>query len=61
MIIDYATKKGDVNAIQLHVQVNNETAIKFYEKFGFEIASSDEKYYTRVQPAAAYILKKKLL
>jgi ribosomal protein S18 acetylase RimI-like enzyme len=41
-----------------HVQVNNETAISFYKKFGFEIVEKKEQYYKRIEPSDAYVLKK---
>ena len=44
--------------IQRHVQVNNEIAIEFYKKFGFEIVEKKEQYYKRIEPSDAYVLKK---
>ena len=41
-----------------HVQINNEDAIKFYEKFGFEIVEKKDNYYKRIEPTDAYVLKK---
>ncbi len=41
-----------------HVQVNNEEAIQFYQKFGFEIVEKKENYYKRIEPADAYVLQK---
>jgi len=38
--------------------VNNETAIEFYKKFGFEIVEKKEAYYKRIEPSDAYVLKK---
>jgi ribosomal protein S18 acetylase RimI-like enzyme len=40
--------------------VNNEGAIKFYEKFGFKIVERKENYYKRIQPADAFVLEKDL-
>lgn len=44
-----------------HVQLNNEEAIHFYQKFGFKIAGTKEDYYKRIDPPHAYILEKDLL
>lgn len=43
-----------------HVQVNNEGAIEFYKKFGFEIVETKEHYYKRIEPADAHVLQKNL-
>lgn len=43
-----------------HVQVNNECAIEFYQKFGFEIVETKEQYYKRIEPAGAHVLEKNL-
>lgn len=43
-----------------HVQVNNEDAIAFYKKFGFEIVETKEHYYKRIEPADAHVLQKTL-
>lgn len=41
-----------------HVQINNDSAIKFYEKFGFEIVERKTSYYKRIEPADAFVLQK---
>lgn len=46
------------SSIVRHVQVNNEGAIRFYEKFGFEIVEEKKNYYKRIEPADAYVLQK---
>merc|ERR1712179_510147 len=40
------------------VQVNNESAIEFYKKFGFNIVETKEQYYKRIEPADAHVLEK---
>ena len=40
--------------------MNNESAINFYKKFGFEIISTEEHYYKRIEPANAHVLAKSL-
>jgi ribosomal protein S18 acetylase RimI-like enzyme len=49
---------GKFNSIYLHVQVNNEEALSFYKKFGFEIKEKEERYYKRIEPSDAYVLEK---
>lgn len=46
--------------VNRHVQVNNEGAIEFYKKFGFEIVETKEQYYKRIEPADAHVLQKNL-
>ncbi|PAV60242.1 hypothetical protein WR25_07118 [Diploscapter pachys] len=46
--------------IFLHVQVNNETALQFYKRYGFTEQGVVEKYYKRIEPDDAYILVKNL-
>lgn len=40
--------------------MNNECAIEFYQKFGFEIVETREQYYKRIEPAGAHVLEKNL-
>lgn len=46
------------NYICRHVQVNNNEAISFYKKFGFEITATRIHYYKRINPPDAYVLQK---
>lgn len=59
-VLKYAKKKDCFDAIFLHVQVNNEGAIDFYKKFGFEIVETKQNYYKRIEPADAHVLQKTL-
>lgn len=49
-----------INLFNSHVQVNNQSAIDFYKKFGFEIVETKEQYYKRIEPADAHVLMKLL-
>ncbi|UJR31294.1 hypothetical protein I4U23_018792 [Adineta vaga] len=49
---------GNVDSIYLHVQINNQTALSFYKKFGFEIVSKATDYYRRLEPSDAYLLER---
>ncbi|XP_022225888.1 probable N-acetyltransferase san [Drosophila obscura] len=59
-ILNYAEKDGNFDSIFLHVQINNDGAIEFYKKFGFEIVDTKEQYYKRIEPADAHVLQKAL-
>jgi len=49
---------GNIDSIYLHVQVNNDDALSFYKKFGFEIVELAKSYYKRIEPADAYLVEK---
>jgi len=51
---------GKFDSVYLHVQVSNESAIEFYNNFGFEIIETKTQYYKRIDPADAYVLQKTL-
>ena len=60
-VLDYVkTKDTNFDNIFLHVQVNNQDAIEFYKKFGFEIVETRKNYYKRIEPPDAYVLSKSL-
>nr|CAG4643527.1 EOG090X0ED2 [Ilyocryptus agilis] len=52
--------EGNIDSIYLHVQVNNDTALSFYKKFGFQIVSTAVEYYRRLEPCDAYLLERSL-
>lgn len=43
-----------------HVQVSNDDALEFYQKFGFRIVDTKEQYYKRIDPPHAFVLQKNL-
>lgn len=59
-VLDICERDGNIESVYLHVQVNNEIAIEFYKKFGFEIVERKEQYYKRIEPADAFVLSKKI-
>lgn len=38
--------------------MNNEDALAFYKKFGFEVVELAKNYYKRIEPADAYLVEK---
>ncbi|KAI8084882.1 acyl-CoA N-acyltransferase [Halteromyces radiatus] len=51
-------KENKINKVYLHVQTNNDAAVAFYKKHGFEITRTDKDYYKEVEPRDAYVLEK---
>lgn len=49
-----------ITSIYLHVQVNNQDAIKFYERHGFSKVSTAENYYKKVEPTDAYLVERRV-
>lgn len=58
--MDIVEKDGYFDSVVLHVQVNNETALRFYKGFGFEIVETKQAYYKKIEPADAHVLEKKI-
>ncbi|KPP67022.1 N-alpha-acetyltransferase 50-like [Scleropages formosus] len=59
-VLNICEKDGTFDNIYLHVQISNESAIDFYQKFGFEIIETKKNYYKRIEPADAHVLQKNL-
>nr|XP_043608859.1 N-alpha-acetyltransferase 50 [Erigeron canadensis] len=56
-VIDLSSKQN-IGEIYLHVQTNNEDAISFYKKFGFEITETIQNYYTHITPPDCFVVTK---
>ncbi|KAF6167265.1 hypothetical protein GIB67_043126 [Kingdonia uniflora] len=56
-VLDQCSKQI-ISEIYLHVQTNNEDAVNFYQKFGFENTGIIENYYTNISPPDCYVLSK---
>ena len=44
-VLNVVKEDGNFSSIFLHVQINNQSAIEFYKKFGFNIVETKEQYY----------------
>ncbi|CAD6187382.1 unnamed protein product [Caenorhabditis auriculariae] len=58
-VFEHCEKDPSIKRICLHVQVNNTTALEFYDKHGFENKELCQNYY-RLEPSEAYLLVKKI-
>ncbi|XP_076902040.1 uncharacterized protein LOC143556654 [Bidens hawaiensis] len=56
-VLDLSSKEN-VSEVYLRVQTNNEDAINFYKKFGFEISETIRNYYVRITPPDCYVVTK---
>ncbi|KAH1074016.1 hypothetical protein J1N35_026344 [Gossypium stocksii] len=56
-VLDLCSKQN-IPEIHLHVQANNEDAINFYKKFGFEITETIKNYYTNIDLPYCFVLTK---
>ena len=56
-VLDLSAKQN-ISEIYLHVQTNNEDAITFYKKFGFEVTETIHNYYVNITPPDCYVLSK---
>jgi len=59
-VFTLCAKDPAIVSVFLHVQLNNETALSFYQRFGFQIVETVPSYYKRIEPADAYVLEKRL-
>lgn len=62
-LLDYVldvSSKQNVTEIYLHVQTNNDDAIGFYKKFGFEVTETIQNYYAYISPPDCFVLRKSI-
>ena len=53
-VLKVVQEDGNFASIFLHVQINNQSAIEFYKKFGFNIVETKEQYY-KVEMLSFYV------
>ncbi|KAI8321011.1 N-acetyltransferase NAT13 [Martensiomyces pterosporus] len=59
-VIKFAVQDPAVARIVLHVQVDNDDALRFYHRLGFMTMRVVENYYKRIDPPHAYLLEYRL-
>lgn len=59
-VMDIVEKDGNFDSVFLHVQISNDSAIKFYKNFGFDIVDTRKEYYKKIEPTDAYVLERKI-
>ena len=59
-LLEFALEQAKLRSlpIELHVQITNEDAVNFYERFGFKIVKKVENYHRYLNPRDAYILER---
>ncbi|THU46235.1 hypothetical protein C4D60_Mb09t02810 [Musa balbisiana] len=58
-VLDLSCKQN-ISEVYLHVQTNNDDAIAFYKKFGFEVIDTIQNYYTNISPPDCFVLSKSI-
>ncbi|KAF9154099.1 N-alpha-acetyltransferase 50 [Linnemannia schmuckeri] len=53
-----AAGQAKIAKVYMHVQSNNEEALEFYKKHGFEVAEKCENYYSQFEVSDAFKLEK---
>ncbi|KAI6203486.1 N-alpha-acetyltransferase 50 [Aphelenchoides besseyi] len=57
-VLGLCDRDAQIKNVALHVQINNESALNFYENFGFKKSGTIEKYYKKIEPNAAFLVEK---
>lgn len=59
-VLDAVPKHADVRELYLHVWSQNDGALRFYSRFGFEVAETLPEYYRAggLQPPSCHVLRR---
>lgn len=57
-VLQNVSKHPDIKEVYMHVQSNNEAALRFYERHGFDKGELVEGYYRGIEPSSAYVVRK---
>ncbi|GAA6003691.1 GNAT family N-acetyltransferase [Rhodotorula paludigena] len=52
--------KPRIESVYLHVQVGNDDARQFWERWGFEVKETVSDYYRKIEPRDAWLLERKI-
>jgi len=55
-MLEVAKKDPAITEVFLHVQTNNDCAIRFYSSFGFTKEAEIRNYYRNIEPPNCYVL-----
>eukprot|EP00850_Spirogloea_muscicola_P025082 SM002156S06713 [mRNA] locus=s2156:10:879:+ [translate_table: standard] len=58
--LELCREDESIYEVYLHVQVNNEEALSFYRRAGFEIAETIHNYYRRIEPPHCHVVRRTL-
>eukprot|EP00614_Pseudopedinella_elastica_P010232 CAMPEP_0172596316 /NCGR_PEP_ID=MMETSP1068-20121228/16085_1 /TAXON_ID=35684 /ORGANISM="Pseudopedinella elastica, Strain CCMP716" /LENGTH=92 /DNA_ID=CAMNT_0013395277 /DNA_START=212 /DNA_END=490 /DNA_ORIENTATION=- len=58
--VETSEELSEVEEVYLHVQTNNESALKLYHGHGFETRETIKGYYKRIEPPDCYLVAKKI-
>lgn len=61
ILTEAGKSENAVSKVSLHVQINNDAAVAFYKKHGFQVVQTDKDYYKDVEPRDAFVLEKTIV
>lgn len=60
LVLEWCKENPAIEEVYLHVQTSNQEAIRFYQKFGFQIEREIKGYYKKIEPPDCYLLNLKV-